>query len=306
MKKDYIETISKTADNIRLRVLEHSIKNNGGYLSQACSSAEIFASLYIKIMNLSKIRKPLIPKSFPGVPSENNKKYFTGDSFNGVKDEIHDRFFLSPTHYSLVLYAALIETGRMHENGLDDFNKDGSVVEMIGAEHSPGMEIMTGSLGQGISQAAGIAMGRKLKGHTGKVVIFMSDGECQSGQFFEALEAIGHHKLDNILVYVDVNGYQCDGPTNNVMGIEPFDKRIESFGIRVFRVDGHNIEALVKYSEIPSDGRPTFILCDTNPTNKMPILNNRKPKLHYLRFKDENERNEYEKFYSEFKNEIEI
>ncbi|KMT22447.1 transketolase [Clostridium cylindrosporum] len=306
MKKDYIEDIAKVADRIRLRVLEHSIKNNGGYLSQACSSAEIFASLYLKIMNLSKIRKPMMPKSFPGVPSNDNKKYFTGENFNGIKNEVYDRFFLSPTHYSLVLYAALIEAGRMHEDGLLEFNKDGSVVEMIGAEHSPGMEIMTGSLGQGISQAAGIAMGRKLKGDKGKVVIFMSDGECQSGQFYEAIETIGYHKLDNILVYVDINGYQCDGPTESVMSIEPFDKRLESFGIRVFRVDGHNIEALVKYSEIPSDGRPTFVLCDTNPTNKIPLLNKRKPKLHYLRFKDQSEKDEYKDFYQEFKQKVEI
>ena len=82
----------------------------------------------------------------------------TGADFNGGVSPDRDRFILSPTHYSLVLYAALVETGRMAPDGLLEFNQDGSSVEMIGAEHSPGMEVMTGSLGQGLGQAAGMAL----------------------------------------------------------------------------------------------------------------------------------------------------
>jgi transketolase len=96
------------------------------------------------VMNLGKVDVPLVPQPFPGVPGPNNPNYFTGAAFNGPgKDQ--DRFFLSPAQYALVLYATLIETGRMAEEGLSQFNKDGSVVEMIGAEHSPGLETMTGS-----------------------------------------------------------------------------------------------------------------------------------------------------------------
>jgi len=102
----------------------------------------------------------------------------------------------------------------MHEKGLEQFNRDGSTVEMIGGEHSPGMEVMSGSLGQGLSQAAGIAMARRLKGETGRVWVFMSDGEFQIGQTWEAIQTISFYKLDNICVYVDVNGYQCDGETS--------------------------------------------------------------------------------------------
>ncbi|MBB6216151.1 transketolase [Anaerosolibacter carboniphilus] len=293
------QKIYQAAEGIRHRVMEHTIKNNGGYLSQACSAAEIFATLYLNVLNMEMPEKPLMPGSFLGVPGADNPNHLTGTSFHGVKAPEYDRFFLSPTHYSLVLYAALIEAGRMAAGGLAEFNKDGSVVEMIGADHSPGMEIMTGSLGQGISQAAGIAMGRKLKKEAGRVVVFLSDGECQSGQFWEAVQAMSYHKLDNMLAYVDINGYQCDGKTATVMNIEPFDKRLESFGVRVFRIDGHDVEALAALGKLKPDGRPTFILCDTDPCRGVDILKNRIPKLHYVRFNNEEERNLYRTVFQE-------
>ncbi|MFZ5986161.1 MAG: transketolase [Bacillota bacterium] len=289
----------RVAAGIRRRVLEHTIKNNGGYLSQACSSAEIFATLYTRVMKLGKVERPMVPAQFTGVPGPENPHYSTGALYNGPKCSEFDRFFLSPAQYALVLYAALIETGRMAENGLDHFNKDGSIVEMIGAEHSPGMEVMTGSLGQGISQAAGIAMARKLKGETGRIVLFLSDGECQSGQFWEAVQEMSFHKLDNMIAYVDVNGYQCDGKMTNVMNIEPFDKRLESFGARVFRIDGHDIDTLAALGNLKPDGRPTFILCDTNACAGIRILEKRVPKLHYVRFGSEDEKEQYKSVLSE-------
>ena len=282
----------RVAAGIRKRVLEHTIRNNGGYLSQACSSAEILATLYVKIMNLGRIDTPLVPRPFPGVPGPNNLDYFTGAAFNGPGPD-HDRFFLSPAQYALVLYATLIETGRMAEEGLLQFNKDGSSVEMIGAEHSPGMETMTGSLGQGISQAAGVAMARKRKGEAGRVFLFMSDGEFQIGQTWEALQAISHHMLDNVIIYVDVNGFQCDGKMCNVMDIEPLDKRLEAFGCRVFRVNGHDIKRLADVVELTPDGRPLVVLCDTDAARGIEALKARAPKMHYVRFTTEEEKKRY-------------
>lgn len=294
------DDIIRAAHGIRRRVLEHTVKNNGGYLSQACSSAEILAALYMKILNLGPVQYPMVPPRFPGVPGPGNSGYRTGADFHGVKSPDHDRFYLSPSQYSLVLYAALIEAGRMDDSGLAEFNRDGGVVEMIGAEHSPGMEIMTGSLGQGISQAAGIAMGRKRKGETGRTVIFMSDGEFQIGQTWEALQAMAYHHLDNILIFVDINGYQCDGKMDSVMNIEPLDGRLDAFGIRVFRVDGHDIGRLVECASSPSDGRPTAVLCDTDPCRGMEFLRGRGPKYHYVRFSSQDERSLYEKALCEF------
>jgi len=292
------ENIEKMAQGIRTRVLEHTIGNNGGYLSQACSSAEILASLYGRILKLGRVVIPKLPEKFEGVPGPDNKNYQNGSSFNGEKSQYYDRFFLSPSQYSLVLYAALIEAERMDKNGLVEFNKDGGTVEMIGAEHSPGMEIMSGSLGQGISQAFGIAMARKLKNETGRVVVFMSDGEFQIGQTWEALQSAAFHKLNNIIIFVDVNGYQCDGRMSDVMNIEPLDKRLEAFGIRTFRINGHDIDSLVNHGTMePDDERPTCILCDTIPYHGIDVLKKREPKFHYIRFAGAEEKRELVEFY---------
>ncbi len=292
------DEVRRVAAGIRRRVLEHTIKNNGGYLSQACSSAEILATLYVKVMNIGRVDTPLVPKPFPGTPGPDNPSYFTGAAFNGPGPD-RDRFFLSPAQYALVLYATLIETGRMAEEGLLQFNKDGSSVEMIGAEHSPGMETMTGSLGQGISQAAGTAMARKRKGEKGRVFIFMSDGEFQIGQTWEAVQAMSYHMLDNVITYVDVNGFQCDGKMCNVMDIEPLDKRLESFGCRVFRVNGHDIKRLADAGELTPDGRPIVVLCDTDAARGIDVLKTRAPKMHYVRFTSEEEKGRYLAAYQE-------
>jgi len=286
------EDVKRVAAGIRRRVLEHTIRNNGGYLSQACSSAEILATLYVKVMNLGKIDVPLVPQPFPGVPGPDNPHYATGAAYNGPGPD-RDRFFLSPAQYALVLYATLIETGRMAEEGLLQFNKDGSTVEMIGAEHSPGMETMTGSLGQGISQAAGIAMARKRKGEKGRVFVFMSDGEFQIGQTWEAIQALSFHMLDNVVIYVDVNGFQCDGKMCNVMDIEPLDKRLAAFGARVLRVNGHDIKHLAEFGGLAPDGRPIVVLCDTDAAHGIDVLKARAPKMHYVRFTSDEEKNRY-------------
>lgn len=296
----WLGEVHQVAHGIRRRVLEHTIANNGGYLSQACSAAELFATLYLRIMKLGSSQAPPIPPLFPGVPGPNNPGYFTGAAYNGPKAPELDRFFFSPSHYSLVLYAVLIETGRMAPEALAQFNRDGSSVEMIGAEHSPGMELMTGSLAQGLSQAAGIALARKLKGESGRVWVFMSDGEFQEGQTWEALQTAAFYKLDNLGIYVDVNGQQCDGRTCDVMAIEPLEARLSSFGMRVFKVDGHDPEALAAPAGVEREGKPLAVLGYTDPCRCMDILRKRAPKLHYVRFTSEAEREEYRRFFEGF------
>lgn len=296
---DWVARARETARGIRRRTLEFTVRNNGGYLSQACSSAEIFAALYTKVMNLGPSEAPMIPPSFPGVPGPDNPGYFTGVAYNGPKAPHLDRFYLSCVQYALVLYSALVELGRMAPEGLEMFNKDGGTVEMIGAEHSPGHEITSGSLGQGLSQVAGIALGRRLKGETGRQWVFMSDGEFQSGQTWETVQFLSYYKLDNVGVYVDVNGQQCDGKMTDVMNIEPLQAKLEAFGARVCRVDGHDLEALAAPADLAPDGRPLFILAYTDTARDMEILDERKPKLHYVRFKDETERARYNLFLSQ-------
>jgi transketolase len=278
------------ARRIRRRVLEFTIENNGGYLSQACSSAEILATLYTRVMNLGPSTMPPIPAPFPGVPSPANKNYFTGAGYNGPRAPDLDRFFLSPVHYALVLYAALIEAGRMAPEGLAQFNQDGSTVEMIGAEHSPGLEVTAGSLGQTLSQAGGVALARRLHKEPGRVWVMMSDGEFQSGQTWEALHALSYYRLDNMGIYVDVNRQQCDGRMLDVMNIEPLARKLEAFGMRVFQVNGQDVEALAAPADLAPNGQPLFVLAYTDPCAGLDILRARAPKLHYIRFKDAAER----------------
>jgi len=288
------ENAVKTAAGIRKRVLEHTINNKGGYLSQACSSAEILASLYSGIMNLEPVKEPIQPKPYAGVPGPTNKDYSLGYIFNGKHTRISDRFILSPTHYSLVLYAALIETGRMAANGLAEFNKDGSSVEMIGAEHSPGMEVMTGSLGQGLSQAIGMALGRRMKGEPGRTFVFMSDGEFQIGMVWEAFQFMSHHKLESVIVFVDVNRQQCDGAMNSVMKIDPLEDRLKAFGAEVVSVDGHDVNAIFEAAKTAHKEKPLVVLCNTDPCRGVTELQTLRGKLHYLRIKNDAEKLRYE------------
>ena len=295
MKKQpgWQERARKTAAGIRRRVLEHTIRQGGGYLSQACSSAEILAVLYERVMRLGPSEGPPVPPPFPGVPAPGNDLYFTGASYNGPHAPELDRFYLSPAQYALALYAALVETGRMAPEALERFNVDGESVEMIGAEHSPGMEVTAGSLGQALSQAAGIAWARRRRGETGRTWVFLSDGEFQIGETWEALQTLGFFRLDTVGIYVDQNGQQCDGRVEDVMSVEPLDRRLESFGARVANVDGHDVEALAAPAELEPGGRPLVVLARTDPCAGMPPLRANAPKLHYVRFKSDEEAGRY-------------
>jgi transketolase len=294
---DWTAGVAKAARGIRKRVMEHTIANNGGYLSQACSSAEILATLYLRTMRLGPSAAPMVPPPFPGVPGHSSAAYFTGEAYNGAPSPAADRFYLSPAHYALVLYAALIEAGRMAPAGLAQFNQDGSTVEMIGAEHSPGFAMMGGSLAQTLSQAAGVTLARKRRGDTGRVWVFISDGECQEGQTWEAVQSAAFYGLDRLGVFVDVNGQQCDGRTRDVMAVEPLEERFRAFGARAFTVDGHDIAAMDAAAAPKADGKPLVVICRTDPCRGVSILEKRAPKLHYVRFVSDAERDEYRRWY---------
>jgi transketolase len=288
---------ARIAQGIRRRVLAHVLANNGGYLSQACSSAELLAALYGQVLRLAPTDGALHPPAFESVPGPNAPRV-SGGIFHGEPGPELDRLIISPAHYALVVYAALIEAGRLDEAALDQFNKDGTTVEMIGAEHSPGFETTTGSLAQALSTAGGIALGRRLKGESGRTFVFMSDGEFQEGQTWEAVQALAYYGLDSVRVVVDVNRAQCDGPMDSVMTIEPLTTKLKAFGVSAESVDGHDITSLSRALERPT-GKPHFVLAYTDPVRGVPLMNNRRPVLHYLRFTGPEERKEYEDFYEQ-------
>lgn len=281
------------ARRMRLRGFEYVMKNNGGYLSQICSAAEIFSYLYTRGLNIGESEGPMVPAPFAGNPGADNPDYMCGGVYNGPKTAEFDRFFFSPAHYALVLYVALIEAGRLAPEALAQFNKDGTKVELIGAEHSPGVESTTGSLGQALSQAIGAAIARGRRGDTGHVWVMMSDGEFQEGQTWEAIQAAAYYKLGNLCAIVDVNQQQCDGPMEGVMNIEPLAERISSFGGHAVDIDGHDVHAMDDaFTRRPND-KPLIILARTDPTRGVSLMKQR-PVLHYLRFSSAEERDQYQ------------
>ena len=299
--KPWEEQVAGVADNIRRRVLDLTIEKQGCYLSQALSSAELLATLYLKVLKLGPSEGPQIPPAFPGVPGESGADFGFGAAYNGPRGDGYDRLLISPAHYAVAIYAALIEVGRMAPESLSQFNTDGSTLEMIGAEHSPGFELTTGSFGQALSQAGGIAMARKRRGEAGRVFVFMSDGELEEGQTWEAIQALAFHKIGNVVVCVDVNGQQVDGATKDVMNIEPIDTRIESFGGVAVKVDGHDVAGLESaINDTPHADGPLFVLAYTNTSQGVPLLDERKPHLHYVRFRSDAEEARYRQYLADW------
>ncbi len=286
------------AHAIRRRVLEHVLEHGEGYLSQACSSAETLAILYDRILRLAPVASPVVPGPFRGVPGPSSPNCVTGWAANGARGADLDRFIFSPSHYALALYAVLIEVGRLDPSALRDYNRDGGTVEMIGAEHSPGIEVTGGSLAQALSQAAGIALARRLRGETGDVWVFMSDGEFEEGQTWEALAAATFHRLDNLRIVVDANGQQCDGLISSVACLEPLAERIRAFGPTCDEVDGHDLDALDTTMRHRT-GAPHVVLARTDPVHGVPPLAERAPLLHTLRLTTAEDRQRYRAVYEE-------
>ncbi|WP_273513006.1 transketolase [Phreatobacter oligotrophus] len=200
--------------------------------------------------------------------------------------EGRDRFLLSNGHYAIALYAALIEAGIIPAEELETYGGDESRLPMSGmAAYTPGMEMSGGSLGLGLSIAVGKAMGLKRKGSDSRVYVLFSDGELDEGSVWEAIMAAAHHKLDNIIAIVDVNNQQADGPSTQVMGFEPLVDRLQAFGWHTQRVDGNDLDAVVKAFDAARDhgeAKPRMIIADTLMGKGVPFLEARE-KNHFIR-----------------------
>ncbi len=200
--------------------------------------------------------------------------------------EGRDRFLLSNGHYAIALYAALIEAGIIPAEELETYGSDESRLPMSGmAAYTPGMEMSGGSLGLGLTIAVGMAMGLKRKASDRRVYVLFSDGELDEGSVWEAIMAAAHHRLDNIIAIVDVNNQQADGPSTQVMGFEPLVDRLQAFGWYTQRVDGNDLDAVVKAFDAARDHRepkPRMIIADTLMGKGVPFLEARE-KNHFIR-----------------------
>jgi len=177
-----------------------------------------------------------------------------------------DRFVLSKGHAAPVLYAALAEKGFFPKEELLKLRKTGHFLQgHPDMNKVPGVDMSTGSLGHGISVAAGMALAAKIDNKDYRVYCLLGDGEAEEGIVWEAAMAAAHYKLDNLLVILDHNGLQIDGPVKDVMNLEPLPDKWRAFGWNVLEVDGHNIEELTASLQVAKNfvGKPTIIIAKT-------------------------------------------
>ena len=281
----WLAEVNRVAAMIRRRGLELAVEHSGGYVIQACSSADILATLYVRLMKLGAPPADTLPAPFRGTPRSGAPDQW-GGAFNGDDAPENDRFILSPSHYSTAVYAALIETGRLSSGALATYNSDGTTLEMIGAEHSPGIEVTGGSLGQALSVGVGRALWRRRCGHSGLIWVLISDGETQEGQTWEAFQAAAAFGLDNLRVLIDVNGWQVDGPMDEVMPVGSLTAKVAAFGCEAREVDGHDPVAIASAATLDGGGRPIVVVCRTDPARGFPAIAGRDNSMtHFIRFR---------------------
>lgn len=253
MSGSTIKQLELMAAKIRRNTLDICMQR-GGYAGQGVALAEITACLYFDELR----------------PDDNNWYY--------------DRFVLSNGHDAIMTYAALAETGHYSREELRTYNADGTKVDMSPIEGQFGFEITAGSLGQGPSQAAGIAWGERKSGNDKRIYCLFSDGELQEGNLWEAAMFAGHHALDNLCFIVDNNDLQATSATSKVMTVEPVPDKFEAFGCHCRRVNGNDIcEVLDAFAEAKTiKGKPYVICADTRIFEGIDVLRTALPAAHYV------------------------
>lgn len=227
------------ARRLRCHVIRMTGEAGSGHPGGSLSAAEIIATLYFEVLRID-----------PGRPDWPDR----------------DRFVLSKGHAAPTLYAALAERGFFPVGELLTLRKTGSRLQgHPDMRKTPGVEMSTGSLGQGISAAVGMALAGKLDGRDWRVYVLLGDGESEEGQVWEASMAAAHYRLDNLTAFLDYNGYQIDGPVTKVMSPEPLAEKWRAFGWHVISIDGHDIGAILDAVEEAkaTKGRPTMIVART-------------------------------------------
>ena len=181
-------------------------------------------------------------------------------------DPKRDRFLLSKGHASGIYYSVLAKAGFINESDLDDYRKINSAQFLSGHGHpkTPGIEIASGSLGQGLSVAHGIALGTRLEELDAKVYVILGDGEIQEGQIWEAAMSASKFKTNNLIAIIDYNKVAQDNITKDLKDIEPIEAKWESFGWDVHRINGHNMVEIIKILETPiHPNKPRVVIADT-------------------------------------------
>lgn len=228
------EGLEQVSARMRRWVIEQSLASNVGHVGSALSIIEIVATLFSAVM-----RHP------------------------GTERADRDRFILAKGHASLTLYCALRERGLMDETTFATFCGDGSLLGVHPEHALAGVDVSTGSLGQGLSIGCGIAFGLRRQGQDAHTYVLVSDAECNEGQVWEAAMFAAQHELSNLTAIVDLNGLQAMGYTEGILDLGPMAEKWATFGWDTVEVDGHDPKALFDVFRSPRDGRPRAVIART-------------------------------------------
>ncbi len=227
-------------------------RHGQGYVQQGLGAADLFTYLYFQELRFDK---------------------------TDLEWSDRDRFILSTAHNTAVFYATLARAGLMDPNRLSDYCLDGNSLEINASERlAPLVECTCGSLGQGLSVAAGIAMGVKRQQRDSNIYLMLGDGELEEGQVWEAAIFAATHKLSNLIMIIDLNYMQVEGDVRDVATIDPLDAKFRDFGWQTTVIDGHNFEDIFSSFEAAKKDtvRPSCIIANTIPGKGVPFLEGKK------------------------------
>lgn len=234
-----VQQLKEKATEIRKLLLYEIYQANSGHPGGALSAADILTALYFHEMKID----PLQPKW----------------------DE-RDRFILSKGHVCPVVYACLASLGYFELDVLGTLRKEGSILQgHPDMKRCPGIDMSTGSLGQGLSAGVGMALRAKRDGMNYRVFVMLGDGECNEGQIWEAVQTAVKYQLDNLVIIVDNNRLQCDGTCEEIMPTLDLEAKFVAFGCDSCRIDGHDMDQILDTLEKTrvGNGKPHCIVCDT-------------------------------------------
>jgi len=239
-----MQDLAEKAGKIRKKVLEMIYKTQSPHIGACFSCVDILTVLYFKILNTD------------------------------LKDKDRDIFILSKGHAAPALYAVLAEKGILEKEKLEKFAVDQGVLEgHPKRDLELGIEATTGSLGQGLSVAAGMAKAKKLDNSNSRIFTLLSDGDLQEGAVWQALMFSSHHQLDNLTAIIDYNKLQVLGRTKEVLDLEPLKDKLLAFNWQVLEVDGHNFEELLEALETKHK-KPLAIICHTQKGKGVSFMEN--------------------------------
>lgn len=247
-----ISQLQAMAKTIRMDVIRMVARHGQGYIQQGLGAADLFTQLYFQELR------------------------FDIDNPNW---QDRDRFILSTAHNTAVFYSTLARAGLIDLEMLEDYCLDGSALEINASERlAPLVECTCGSLGQGLSVAAGLAMGAKLQKRNSNIYLMLGDGELEEGQVWEAAMFAATHKLSNLIMIIDLNYMQVEGDARDVAAIDPVDTKLENFGWQTMVIDGHDFDAIFAGFEAAKaeTERPSCIIAQTIPGKGVPFLEGQK------------------------------